>query len=299
MSFDLETLSARPRTLTIEEARPLAGEVEALLRRWGSRAEVRSHPPPGLATGRRRAEDAGLTWHVNYPAVHLGERERIEVLEALQASLSTHTEIFSATTVTGLERVPWGWQINATRAAGTMAIQSAAVLFAPGRGGAEWMASVLENVGVEVQRSVSVGVRVETRSEVLAPLTDLTPDPRLSMGMDMGSFRTYAFGVGGKVCTVTDGGPIRISCRPAPRAADVKRSDNTSFAILWEPGDRRKQELCMRRAPPALMAHLDTGCAPEGLRSPAWSPRSTCRRVTSRPTGRTSIGAGSVTSFAA
>lgn len=56
------------------------------------------------------------------------------------------------------------------------------VIAAPGRGGAAWLAKQAETLNIEVQprqTSVDIGIRVETRSHVLAPLTDHLYDPKI------------------------------------------------------------------------------------------------------------------------
>lgn len=56
------------------------------------------------------------------------------------------------------------------------------VIAAPGRGGAAWLAKQAETLDIEVQprqTSVDIGIRVETRSHVLAPLTDYLYDPKI------------------------------------------------------------------------------------------------------------------------
>lgn len=56
------------------------------------------------------------------------------------------------------------------------------VVAAPGRGGASWLARQAKTLNIEVQprqTSVDIGIRVETRSHVLAPLTDYLYDPKI------------------------------------------------------------------------------------------------------------------------
>ena len=78
---------------------------------------------------------------------------------------------------------------------------------------------------------MSVGIRLETKSAILAPLTDLTPDPRLSMQTQSGMFRTYAFAKDGTVSITNDDGLSRITVKPQ----EGSRTGNTSFALLWQP----------------------------------------------------------------
>lgn len=56
------------------------------------------------------------------------------------------------------------------------------VVAAPGRGGAAWLAKQANALKIEVQprqTSVDIGIRVETRSHILAPLTDYLYDPKI------------------------------------------------------------------------------------------------------------------------
>lgn len=56
------------------------------------------------------------------------------------------------------------------------------VIAAPGRSGAAWLTKQAESLGIEVQprqTSIDIGIRVETRSHILAPLTDYLYDPKI------------------------------------------------------------------------------------------------------------------------
>jgi len=56
------------------------------------------------------------------------------------------------------------------------------VVAAPGRSGSGWLAKQAKTLNIEVQprqTSVDIGIRVETRSHVLAPLTDYLYDPKI------------------------------------------------------------------------------------------------------------------------
>ncbi len=256
MSFDLTTLSGRPSTVPTSRAGPITKSVDSLLTSWGATTQIQADPPAALAASVARAEDVGLVWHVNYPARHLSEPERIRAVEALEKSLKPRTQVYTRSTAASIQATHSGWRTRATVGHDALCIDSRMILLAPGRAGAEWMAAVLMEAGAELQQTLSAGVRVETRTEVLAPLTDLTPDPRLSMDHASGPFRTYAFAVGGRVCETRHGAHARISCRPAPRIAGVARTENTSFAVLWQPNDDMGQKILDRQFSTAALSSL-------------------------------------------
>jgi hypothetical protein len=59
-------------------------------------------------------------------------------------------------------------------------IDSRYVILAPGRGGASWLRSEAKKLGIRTQNNpVDIGVRLETKAEVLQPLTQVLYDPKL------------------------------------------------------------------------------------------------------------------------
>ncbi|HZT97672.1 MAG TPA: hypothetical protein VFB34_12630 [Chloroflexota bacterium] len=232
MSFDLDTLSGRPSTCDLETGRRLAGEVDRLLGAWGAEGQALDRPPEPLRLAAARASEAGLRWQLNYPARHLSQEDRMRCLTALrhQVEAGPNAQLLSRTRVEGITSRPGGFALELTVEGRASKLTAERVLLAPGRAGAAWLAQTLMGLGLTVRSNPSVGVRVETRRERLASLTDLTPDPRLLLDAPEGTFRTYAFVTGGDVSLGQGSMGERITCRPS----GTRAGENTSFAVLCQ-----------------------------------------------------------------
>lgn len=261
MSFDLDTATGSPTTVPPQRGAQVAADVDRLLTGWGAEAEVQADAPAPLLEAAGRAAATGLTWHLNYPARHLSPRERLSTLTGLRRDMGPSVEIRIRSTVEAINRADDGWAIETVDEDGRKLCRAHAVLMAPGRAGAEWLARILRKAGASVAEELSVGIRVEARVGTLAPLTDLTPDPRLSLALASGRLRTYAFAVGGRVSVTSDTIP-RVTVRPG----GVASSPNSSFALLWQASTelphRRRDPGAARLADVGLDAHGECGNDP-------------------------------------
>jgi uncharacterized FAD-dependent dehydrogenase len=236
LCYDPDSPSTCPVNVKQEHSTRLVKWVDSLFSAWGARTQMTWVPPPALADMAARASAVGLTLHLPYPARHLSADERYSALRHLRALLDTWgAESMLGWQALRLDRVSHGWRVQARWASGEESLEAQCVLAAPGRSGAEWLADQCERLHIGATAAPSIGVRVETRSEVLAPLLAHSPDPRFSMSSDNrpldGDFRTYAFGRGGAVSLVEGRSGKRVTCRPAGNAP----TKNTSFAVLWRP----------------------------------------------------------------
>ena len=230
LALDGESLSSVPANNPARTSAELIHEIEALLAGWGAVGEVMREPPAPLQAAAARAQQVGIALHLNYPARHLTTEERVGALRAMERELSVaDVALVANSSVERLDRTAAGWSLTIGEQNARM-LQAKAVVLAPGRSGAEWLAGCLGGAGVTVRSRVSVGVRIAVTSEVLAPLTDLTPDPRFSMATAHGQIRTYACARGGYVRVIESEGLDRISLRPGSN----KPSSNTSFSVLWD-----------------------------------------------------------------
>lgn len=232
LSLDLDSPSGRPSNIPKDDAAELRESCLDLLRSWGSPGTPLPVAPAALQAAAISASEEGLRWQLNYPALHLNAAERLSAIGQIQSLLATaHVELLTSTMVTNIQRGDDRWLLTISSQAGAFTRAGRSVLFAPGRSGAAWLAGNAGNLGARARVSASVGVRVEVDRSVLAPLTDLTPDPRFFLERDAGTFRTYACAVGGKVVVDEGVGEPRIGIQPGGAAGSVK----TSFSILWQP----------------------------------------------------------------
>lgn len=105
------------------------------------------------------------------------------------------------------------------------------VILAPGRVGAEWIASVVKSHGINVsQRGIEVGVRVEVANEVMQDLCEVIYDPtffiRTSKYDDQ--TRTFCTNYGGFVALENYQNFVCVN----GHAYMNKKSNNTNFAFL-------------------------------------------------------------------
>lgn len=105
------------------------------------------------------------------------------------------------------------------------------IILAPGRVGAEWVASVARSHGIEVsQRGIEVGVRVEVHNEIMQDLCETIYDPtffvRTSKYDDQ--TRTFCTNLGGYVALENYQNFVCVN----GHAYMDKKSHNTNFAFL-------------------------------------------------------------------
>lgn len=217
-----------------------ARQVDALFTRLGAVAPVRDLPDQRLRELMTRARDEGLEYVTSYPARFLTADERRHVLDGLFAELRrADAEFTYGTHVADVRRVDDGFALTlrpAGDAEGANAhLEARAIVLAPGRYGAEWLAGTVTSLGAEVFALPSAfGVRLELPAEVYAPLTAVNPDPRLQLPLASDAVvKTYATCPGGYVTPVTRYGRRVASGVPVPADA---RGSSTTVAVLVQPG---------------------------------------------------------------
>ncbi len=105
------------------------------------------------------------------------------------------------------------------------------VILAPGRVGAEWVASVVKGHGINVsQRGIEVGVRVEVHNEIMEDLCSIIYDPTFFVRTNKydDQTRTFCTNLGGFVAVENYQDFV---CVNGHAYMDLK-SDNTNFAFL-------------------------------------------------------------------
>ena len=105
------------------------------------------------------------------------------------------------------------------------------VVVAPGRTGAKWVQELADKYNIPyVSQSIEIGVRVETRSEILKDITDVIYDPTIFIKTDTygDEIRTFCTNPGGFVTKENYEGYI---CVNGHSLKDVK-SNNSNFAFI-------------------------------------------------------------------
>ncbi len=105
------------------------------------------------------------------------------------------------------------------------------VVVAPGRTGAKWVQEFADKYNIQyTSQSIEIGVRVEVRKEILAPITNVIYDPTIFITTDTygDQIRTFCTNPGGFVAKENYNGYI---CVNGHALKDIK-SDNSNFAFI-------------------------------------------------------------------
>ena len=105
------------------------------------------------------------------------------------------------------------------------------VVVAPGRTGAKWVQELADKYNIPyVSQSIEIGVRVETRREILEEITNVIYDPTIFIKTDTygDEIRTFCTNPGGYVTKENYEGYI---CVNGHSLKDIK-SDNSNFAFI-------------------------------------------------------------------
>jgi uncharacterized FAD-dependent dehydrogenase len=218
-----------------------AAAVDALFVQLGSQSPIRPAPQGALAEAIAAARTAGLEYITSYPARLLTAVERRTVLEALLATLTSAGVSFTfGTRVEDVERTSDGFaatlhRVAASATEATRRARARALVLAPGRLGAEWLAGTVRGLGARVVAlPTAAGVRLEVPASAYASLTDVNPDPRVQLTLPTDAVvKTYATCPGGTVAPVTRYENVVASGMPL---APSLRHASTTFAVLVQPG---------------------------------------------------------------
>lgn len=110
-------------------------------------------------------------------------------------------------------------------------INSKYVIVAPGRTGAKWIQELADKYNIPyVSQSIEIGVRVETRKEILSDITDVIYDPTIFIKTKTygDEIRTFCTNPGGFVAKENYEGYI---CVNGHSLKDIK-SNNSNFAFI-------------------------------------------------------------------
>ncbi len=110
-------------------------------------------------------------------------------------------------------------------------IEAKKVIVAPGRTGAKWVQELADKYNISyVSQSIEIGVRVETRKEILEDITNVIYDPTIFIKTDTYSdeIRTFCTNPGGYVAKENYYGYICVN----GHALKDKKSNNSNFAFI-------------------------------------------------------------------
>ena len=110
-------------------------------------------------------------------------------------------------------------------------VKSKKVIVAPGRTGAKWIQELADKYNIKyTSQSIEIGVRVETRREILEDITSIIYDPTIFIKTDTygDEIRTFCTNPGGYVAKENYYGYICVN----GHALKNKKSNNSNFAFI-------------------------------------------------------------------
>lgn len=214
-------------------ARELIEYVDEVYLEFGATREVFGADELQMKELGRRAVAAGLTL-VPARVRHIGTEYCPEILKRMRDCLAPHVKIMTESEVDQIivDRDASGEaRVKGVRLTNGEEIQASAVVCAPGRGGAEWMAREAHRLGIPLyNNAVDIGVRVEVPAVILEPLTSVAYEPKLrffSITFD-DPVRTFCVCPYGEVVIENTNGLITVNGHSRREV----RTENTNFALL-------------------------------------------------------------------
>ena len=212
-----------------EELRELLARADEGWVEFGATREVTEPDEPTVRRLEREASNAGMKL-VPMRVRHLGTDRSPAVLQAMRAGLEragvvvrTDAEV---TRIVVRDGVATGVEL-----ADCTTIQAAAIVAAPGREGADWLAAEARRLGIGLtNNAVDIGVRVEVAAGVMRRLTDPLYEAKLLyISRQFGDkVRTFCMNPSGEVTTESYGGIVTVN----GHSFAEERTANTNFAVL-------------------------------------------------------------------
>jgi hypothetical protein len=196
---------------------------------FGATTEVHE-PAPEVAEQLVRAAEAAGMRLVPMRIRHIGTDRSPAVLEAMHEYLvAAGVEVRTRTAA--LRIVAEGGAVAGVELADGTVARARAVIAAPGRDGADWLAAQARALGIGlVSNAVDIGVRVEVPAEVMEPLTDHLYEAKLiRVSERFGDVvRTFCMNPHGEVTTESYGDIVTVN----GHSYAGEKTANTNFAVL-------------------------------------------------------------------
>ena len=160
---------------------------------------------------------------------HLGSDHLPEYIEDLCNYLEEKgVELFENKDITDIISKDGYYEIIDTK---KNVIEGKKVIVAPGRTGAKWVQELADKYNIPyISQSIEIGVRVETRKEILESITNVIYDPTIFIKTDTygDEIRTFCTNPGGYVTKENYYGYICVN----GHSLKDKKSNNSNFAFI-------------------------------------------------------------------
>jgi len=212
-----------------EELERLLGHADDLWVEFGSTSDVTSPDPETVARLQHEATLAGMQL-VPMRVRHIGTDRSPAVLSAMRVDLEQRG--VTVRTDTAVERIlTEDGHVTGVELADGTRVEARAVIAAPGREGADWLAAESRRLGIGLtNNAVDIGVRVEVPAPVMERLTDPLYEAKLVYhSKQFGDrVRTFCMNPYGEVTTESYSGITTVNGHSFSDA----RTANTNFAVL-------------------------------------------------------------------
>ncbi len=161
---------------------------------------------------------------------HLGTDRLPEVMTAMRA----HLEEENVRIMTGTEAVrilAAEGAVDGAELADGSVLKADAVVVAPGRAGADWLAEQASSLGIRLSNNaVDIGLRVECPAAVMEPLTDYLYEAKLKYSSRVfgDRVRTFCMNPYGEVTTESYDGVVTVN----GHSFAEEKTEYTNFAVL-------------------------------------------------------------------
>lgn len=202
---------------------------DALWLEFGATDEVHGPEPDTAAELQREATLAGMKL-IPMRIRHLGTERSPEVLDAMREYLErAGVAILTETAATRI--LVDGGHVTGVELSDGACVAASAVIAAPGREGADWLAEQAQALGISLSNNaVDIGVRVECPAPVMQRLTDALYEAKLVYHTNSfgDAVRTFCMNPYGEVTTESYGDVITVNGHSYAEA----RTPYTNFAVL-------------------------------------------------------------------
>ena len=163
---------------------------------------------------------------------HLGSDKLPEYIQNFTDYLSNHNvDILEGCDVVDINDLKGTYEVKYIKGSKTEKLHSKYVIVAPGRTGAKWVQELADKYEIPyTSQSIEIGVRVEVRKEILAPITNIIYDPTIFIKTNTynDQIRTFCTNPGGFVAKENYNGYICVN----GHALKDTKSNNSNFAFI-------------------------------------------------------------------
>jgi uncharacterized FAD-dependent dehydrogenase len=206
----------------------LVNYVDGIYRRFGATEHVYGENIEAIDEIERKASLAGLKL-IRQKIRHMGTEWCAQALTKMRQELNGKVEFKPETDVKGL--IVKGNVVEGVETVEGDKCFGKYVVVAPGRGGAEWLQTEAQALGLKtLNNPVDIGIRVEVLASVMEELTNVLYEPKLiyySRSFD-DQVRTFCVAPYGQVITESYDGVLTVN----GQSYAEQRTENTNFAIL-------------------------------------------------------------------